>query len=187
MEVFLPADYPHSVSSGYLPFTMYNCAGQVSITAMCFISTQVCIVSVMGGTTDQAGIAAAAFIFALKEGVGPLGGILFASRYGKNFDEDIKKWRFMSTVAFNLALYIECMTLQFPGHFLLLASIANACKNITFLLAAASRASINLRFAKSNNMVINPATHSMKTTIDYGQKIKKNDRYMYSPYSNGNL
>jgi len=106
----------------------------------------------MGGTSTQAGIAAAAFTFALKEGIGPLGGILFASRYGKNFDEDIKKWRFMSTVAFNLALYIECMTLQFPTHFLLLASLANACKNVTFLLAAASRASINMRFARSNNM-----------------------------------
>jgi hypothetical protein len=108
----------------------------------------------MGGaaTQTQATIAAAAFTFALKEGVGPLGGILFASRYGKNFDEDIKKWRFMSNVAFNLALYIECMTLAFPSSFLLLASLANACKNITFLLASASRSSINVRFAKANNM-----------------------------------
>lgn len=58
----------------------------------------------------------------------------------------------MSNVAFNLALYIECMTLAFPSSFLLLASLANACKNITFLLASASRSSINVRFAKSNNM-----------------------------------
>jgi hypothetical protein len=65
--------------------------------------------------SDLDSVAAAAFTFALKEGVGPLGGILFASRYGKNFDEDIKKWRFMSTVAFNIALYIELMTLQFPS------------------------------------------------------------------------
>ena len=57
-------------------------------------------------------------------------------------------------IAFNVALYIECMTLKFPNpnHFLILASVANTCKNITFLLASASRASINLRFAKNNNM-----------------------------------
>ena len=88
----------------------------------------------------------------LKDGIGQLGGILFASRYGSNFDEDIKKWRFLALFALNLSIYIEIMTLRFPQHFLALASLANVGKNICFLLAAASRASINLRFAKQNNV-----------------------------------
>ena len=58
----------------------------------------------------------------------------------------------MSVIAFNLALYIELMTLQFPSQFLILASLANACKNVTFLLGAASRSAINVRFARANNM-----------------------------------
>ena len=77
---------------------------------------------------------------------------MFASRYGSNFDEDIKKWRFLALFALNLSIYIEIMTLKFPQHFLALASLANVGKNICFLLAAASRASINLRFAKQNNV-----------------------------------
>jgi hypothetical protein len=44
------------------------------------------------------------------------------------------------------------MTLAYPEHFLLLASAANVGKNICFLLASASRGSINMRFAKNNNM-----------------------------------
>jgi hypothetical protein len=92
----------------------------------------------------QANVAAAAYTWVLKDGIGQLGGIFFASRYGRNFDEDIKKWRFMGGVALNLAIYIEILTLKFPGHFLLLASIANVSKNICFLLSAASRASINV-------------------------------------------
>ena len=55
-------------------------------------------------------------------------------------------------LALNISIYIEIMTLAFPKHFLALASIANVGKNICFLLAAASRASINVRFAKRNNM-----------------------------------
>jgi hypothetical protein len=39
---------------------------------------------------------------------------MFAARYGTNFDEDIKKWRFMSMAALNVAVYIEVMTLQYP-------------------------------------------------------------------------
>ena len=88
----------------------------------------------------------------MKDLVGQFGGIAFAARYGQNFDEDIKKWRFMATAAMNVAIYIEISALAFPNHFLLLASTANAGKNICFLLAAASRAQINLRFAKRNNV-----------------------------------
>ena len=58
----------------------------------------------------------------------------------------------MSMLALNVSIYIEIMTLQFPNHFLLLASIANVGKNICFLLASASRGSINMRFEKRNNM-----------------------------------
>ena len=95
-------------------------------------------------TMNQANLAAAAYTWVLKDGIGQLGGIFFASRYGKSFDEDIKKWRFLGMVALNLAIYIEILTLKFPNHFLLLASIANVAKNICFLLSAASRASINV-------------------------------------------
>jgi hypothetical protein len=100
----------------------------------------------------QANIAAAAYTWVLKDGIGQLGAILFASRYGRNFDEDIKKWRFMAMVALNISIYIEILTLKFPNHFLALASTANIGKNICFLLSAASRASINVQFAKRNNI-----------------------------------
>lgn len=52
----------------------------------------------------------------------------------------------------NVAILIEIMTLKFPHLFLLLASIANMGKNVCFLMHAASRAQINMRFAKTNNM-----------------------------------
>mmetsp|Transcript_22811 Transcript_22811/g.28250 ORF Transcript_22811/g.28250 Transcript_22811/m.28250 type:complete len:193 (-) Transcript_22811:450-1028(-) len=56
----------------------------------------------------------------------------------------------MSTL--NFSVLIEIMTLKFPHLFLFLASTANMCKNICFLMAAASRAQINMRFAKRNNI-----------------------------------
>lgn len=58
----------------------------------------------------------------------------------------------MAGVALNLSIYIEILTLKFPQHFLALASIANVGKNICFLLSSASRASINVQFAKRNNI-----------------------------------
>lgn len=52
----------------------------------------------------------------------------------------------------NCAILIEIMALKFPHLFLFLASTANMGKNICFLMAAASRAQINMRFAKRNNI-----------------------------------
>ena len=51
-----------------------------------------------------------------------------------------------------MSIFIEIMTLKFPAHFLMLASIANIGKNICFLLSGASRASINVHFAKRHNI-----------------------------------
>ena len=111
----------------------------VSTAAMLFLSTQSLFVS-LGGSQSQAQLAAAAYTWVLKDGLGQLGGIIFASRYGGRFDEDIKKWRFFAMFSLNLSILIEIMTLKFPHLFLLLASSSNAMKNICFLMAAASRA-----------------------------------------------
>jgi hypothetical protein len=148
---FLPAGYPHSVADGYFRFTMYSNLSALAITAMSFLSTQSLFVAI-GSTMTQANLAAAAYTWVLKDGLGQLGGILFASRYGRNFDEDIKKWRFMAQVALNISIYIDILTLKYPQYFLMLASIANVGKNVCFLLSSASRASINVQFAKRNNI-----------------------------------
>lgn len=100
----------------------------------------------------QAKVAAAAYTWVLKDGLGQLGAIIFAGRFGKNFDADIKKWRLMSVAVLNLAFWIEITTLAFPKYFLIIAATANMGKNICFMLSSASRASINLRFAKNNNI-----------------------------------
>jgi hypothetical protein len=50
----------------------------------------------------------------LKDGLGQVGAIIFAARFGNNFDADIKKWRFMSIFTLKLALWIEITTLAFP-------------------------------------------------------------------------
>lgn len=58
----------------------------------------------------------------------------------------------MAQVALNVSIYIDILTLKYPQHFLMLASIGNMGKNICFLLSSASRASINVQFAKRNNI-----------------------------------
>ena len=49
-------------------------------------------------------------------------------------------------------MFIEVSALAFPKFFLLIASLANVGKNISFMLSSASRSAIHLRFAKQNNI-----------------------------------
>ena len=63
---------------------------------------------------NQANVAAAAYTWVLKDGIGQVGAIFFAARYGSNFDADIKKWRFMSILTYNAALWVEITALAFP-------------------------------------------------------------------------
>lgn len=77
-----------------------------------------------------------------------MGAIFFAAKFGKNFDADVKKWRFYSLVSINVSNFMEIAVLAFPQYFLLIASTANVGKNISFMLSSASRSAIHLRFAK---------------------------------------
>ena len=69
IETYLPADYPDSVTSQYLPFTAYSCMGSVCVTAMMFLSTQSLFVA-LGGSATQSQLAAAAYTWVLKDGIG---------------------------------------------------------------------------------------------------------------------
>jgi len=51
-----------------------------------------------------------------------------------------------------IASFIELLTPLVPQYFLLLASIANIGKNISFLAASASRAAIHKSFALQENL-----------------------------------
>ena len=52
----------------------------------------------------------------------------------------------------DLATFIEIISPAFPGSFLVLASIANIGKNVSFLSASASRAALHQSLAQRNNL-----------------------------------
>ncbi len=57
-------------------------------------------------------------------------------------------WRMVSAVALDVSTAIELLSPLAPMYFLVIASIANVGKNISFLAASASRAAIHSSFAR---------------------------------------
>ena len=78
---FLPARYPHSVCSSYSSYASYCFIGSIAGSAGMVLSTQALLVAVGVGTQSAAPMAAA-LNWVMKDGMGQLGGILFASQLG---------------------------------------------------------------------------------------------------------
>lgn len=82
-------------------------------------------------------------------------GVLFGgthSAVNNRFDAEPKRWRMLSSIALDSAMFLELLTPLVPQYFLPIASVANIGKNVSFLAASASRATIHKSFAIHENL-----------------------------------
>jgi len=152
---FLPAGYPTSVAPGYKRYIGYCMAANTVGSASMVLSTQTLLLAVGVGSSATAPMAAA-INWVMKDGIGQLGGILFASKLGSaansSIDSDPKRWRVASSISMDCATWLEILSPLFPQYFLPIASVANVGKNIGFLTASASRAAIHQALALKSNL-----------------------------------
>jgi len=88
---FLPAHYPHSVCPSYASYASYCFLGSIAGSSAMVLSTQALLIAVGVGTQSAAPMAAA-LNWVMKDGVGQLGGVIFASQLGKG-GMDFDYWR----------------------------------------------------------------------------------------------
>lgn len=157
---FLPANYPASVAPGYDRFASLCFCASVAGSAGMVLSTQTLLlaVGIVGQNTQTASIMAGALNWVLKDGIGQLGGVWFASYMGRSggssqFDANPKCWRMTAAICLDAATLLEIAApLVPPGTVLALASVANVGKNVGFLTASASRAALHQSLAISGNL-----------------------------------
>ncbi|CAN0125032.1 unnamed protein product [Scytosiphon promiscuus] len=96
--------------------------------------------------------AAAAMSWVLKDALGKFGRILWASKMGRRFDSDAKRWRFRSSLLYAAGNGLEIVTYVFPASFLILAAMANSFKQMSMLTSSATRNTIYRSFARGENI-----------------------------------
>jgi hypothetical protein len=123
------------------------------------LSTQALLlaVGVVGSSASSAagaagaGVLAGALNWVLKDGVGQLGGVLFASRQSRAFDAHPKQMRMLAAAALDAASFLEILSPFAPPIFVLpVACVANVLKNIGYLTASASRAALHLSLSRGS-------------------------------------
>lgn len=155
MSVFFPQGYPHSVSASYLKYSSWSSAGSILSSASGVLATSSLLVA-LGVSSSAALPFSAATTWVLKDGLGQLGGVLYAALLGTSFDADPKRWRQVSALALDGAGVLEvCILALAPLHvlpFLPCAALANVARNVAWLSASATRAGLHSALARRGNL-----------------------------------
>jgi len=116
-----------------LGFKTNKLGEKMATTDSLLLFLESCLMSVF-----YAGLAAAT-TWVLKDALGKVSRIVWASKHGRKFDGDAKKWRFRASFLFAAGNALEIVTFLCPSVFLLAAAVANALKQMAMLTSSATR------------------------------------------------
>eukprot|EP00899_Mesostigma_viride_P010360 jgi/Mesvir1/19325/Mv10387-RA.1 len=148
---FLPVGYPDSVAKEYLTYQVWDTL-QALTSYLRGILTVKALLEASGVGSAGASALAAAISWILRDGFGMLGSLLFSYGVAASFDHEIKTWRLFADYINDVGMTLEMVAPFFPANlFLLLTSLASACKACCGVAAGATKASITAHFARAGN------------------------------------
>lgn len=100
----------------------------------------------------------AALNWVLKDALGKMVRMAWAAKMGRKFDSDAKRWRFRSSLVFALGNALEIVTYVYPSLFLIWATTANCCKQISMLTSSSTRSAIYNSFRSGERENIGDVT-----------------------------
>lgn len=128
-------------------YTLWRLAQRfISATSSVF-GTQALLFA-LGFRKSHIGVAAAT-TWVLKDALGKVSRIMWASENGRKFDIDAKRWRFRSSVLYAIGNGLEVLTYLTPSLFLIAAAAANGLKQMAMLTSSATRNAIYKSFSRS--------------------------------------
>ena len=139
------------VSSEYYNYTLWRLAQRFLSATTSVFGTQSLLLAI-GYKKDSIGVAAAT-LWVLKDALGKISRIVWASKHGRKFDSDAKKWRFRSSVLFATGNAFEIFTYLKPSLFLVVAAFANAMKQTAMLTSSATRNAIYRSFSRNSDNI----------------------------------
>jgi hypothetical protein len=144
---------PEGVNPSYYSFIRWRIMQRFIDSNLHVLGTQSLIMGLGIKSSSTLGVSAA-LTWVLKDALGKLTRLIWASRMGRRFDSDAKRWRFRSSLVYALGNYLEIVTYINPALFLLWATAANSCKQIAMLTSSATRSALynSFRDGKRENI-----------------------------------
>jgi hypothetical protein len=138
-QIVVNAFLPEGVTNNYYTFIKWRIVQRFINANVNVFGTQSLLMG-LGIQNKRATLGlSAALNWVLKDALGKLVRMCWASQMGRKFDPDAKRWRYRSSLLFALGNGLEVMTYVFPYWFLLLATLANSLKQMSMLTSSSTR------------------------------------------------
>jgi len=179
VDLFLPLGYPQSVGPSYLSYQIYDSVQGICSYLRGVVSTSAILTAAGVGDAEATAMSAAA-AWALRDGLGMMGGLLFSYFASKDFDSRVKEWRLFADVVNDIGLFLDMIAPRFAvggvggrgvaravgaGPLLFVTSLATVCKSMCGISAGATKASITHHFAARGNMADLSAKEGTQETL----------------------
>jgi len=145
---------PEGVTSSYYRYMKYRILQRYISSVVHVLGTQSLLLGLGFRGSRQLGVSAAMY-WVLKDALGKIVRMVWASKMGGKFDSDAKRWRFRASLLFALGNGLEVGTYIAPQWFLLLATLGNAAKQIGMLTSSATRNALYTTFKTANTKTEN--------------------------------
>jgi len=129
---------PEGVTPSYYSFMKWRILQRFVNANVHVFGTQSLLLGLGIKNRNSLGLSAA-LNWVLKDALGKIVRMVWASRMGRKFDSDAKRWRFRSSLLFAAGNGLEVSTYVFPELFLLCATLANCFKQMSMLTSSATR------------------------------------------------
>uniref|UniRef100_A0A7S4HQR9 Uncharacterized protein n=2 Tax=Odontella aurita TaxID=265563 RepID=A0A7S4HQR9_9STRA len=129
------------------------------------VSTSAVLTAAGVGDAEATAMSAAA-AWALRDGLGMIGGLLFSYFASRDFDSRVKEWRLFADVVNDVGLTLDMVAPYFgKGGVLYVTSLATVCKSMCGISAGATKASITHHFSVRGNMADLSAKEGTQETL----------------------
>lgn len=168
VELFLPLGYPHSVDSSYLPYQLYD-----GLQGLCsywrgVVATRA-VLEAAGVGNAQATAASAAVQWALRDGTGMVGGLIFSYVASSHLDTHVKEFRLFADVINDVALTLDMLAPHVAGSSLEwslgILCLSTIGKTLCGMSAGATKGRITQHFSRNGNMADLSAKESTQETL----------------------
>ncbi len=158
--------HPDEVTPDYWEWCKWRAAHRIFSSMASVFGTQSLLLAV-GVGAKRTLPAAAAINWVLKDGLGRLGRLSVATRFGESFDSDLKRFRFSSSLLYATSLSLDFLTPLFPQYFLPMASIANVGKSVGLTTYISTQPAFHRSFAVSENLAdISAKSQAQQMAVD---------------------
>src|SRR5271170_2511459 len=166
LSVFLPAGYPHTVSTDYTAYQIFDSLQAFSSSIASLLASRAVLQGI--GVGDENATATAAMLLSvLQESMGRLATISFAHWASRRIEAECKMYRLAADVFNDLAFILDCLSPSLPKvvriPFLCVSSMSRA---ICGVAGGSSKAILSSHFARADNIgELNAKDSSQETVI----------------------